>query len=270
MDADVRRCTAKALGRISDVRAVEPLCDALKDADSGVRWRAAEALGKLGDARALDVLRNMLHDTNLEVRQKSVNAIGEIAHPRSVELLVEALQDTETSVRREAAKALEKRAWQVENEKNRAYYLAAKAEWDGFVTWGAPAISMLNELLQVQHRDDHDIIMETLKDVYAVIESVIFGTDSPAGFNRATTLINPDVTECHLQMPALHYIIIHTATHNFQLVERFVTYAVNHIGQKYLKQQVEAHIYGKLEKLHSNLLNTLTNLCHYIEIHENV
>lgn len=270
MDADVRRCAAEALGHISDVRAVAPLCEALKDAESGVRWRAAEALGKLSDVRALAPLRNVLHDPNLEVRQKGVKAIGEIDHAEAVDLLVEALRDTDGTVRHEAAMALAKFEWSTENVRDRAYYLAAKGEWEGFVAWGVPVIEILNELFQVQHRDDRDLIAETLKEIYAVIKTVIFGTAPAGAFNRATTLVNPDVAECHLPMSRLQNIIIYTGTHDFQLVERFLTYAVNHIGQKHLNDHVEAHIYDDPDKLHPNLRNTLTNLCKCVDIHEDI
>ena len=204
------------------------------------------------------------------MRQKSVKAIGEIYHTEAIDLLIEALRDTEASIRRESAMALVKFEWQTENVRDRAYYLAAKGEWEGFVAWGVPAIAMLNELLQVQHRDDREVIAETLKEVYAVIKTVIFGTDLAAGFNRSTTLVNPDVAECRLPMPTLQNIIVYTATYDFRLVERFVTYAVNHIGQKHLMEHVEVHIYGNPDRLHPNLRNTLTNLCNCVEIHENV
>ena len=44
-DSDVRLIAAVALGELRDVRAVEPLIEALKDTDPGVRQNAVEALG---------------------------------------------------------------------------------------------------------------------------------------------------------------------------------------------------------------------------------
>ena len=55
-DEAVQEDAAVALGRIGDVRAVDPLIRALKDELSDVRERAAYALGKIGDARAVDPL----------------------------------------------------------------------------------------------------------------------------------------------------------------------------------------------------------------------
>ena len=45
-DWNVRGTTAEALGKIADVRAVEPLIKAL--GDENVRWAAKEALRELG------------------------------------------------------------------------------------------------------------------------------------------------------------------------------------------------------------------------------
>jgi HEAT repeat protein len=47
----VREAAARALGKIGDTRAVEPLVEALKD-DIHVRWRAAEALLEIGKTSA--------------------------------------------------------------------------------------------------------------------------------------------------------------------------------------------------------------------------
>jgi HEAT repeat protein len=52
-DIDVRWNAADALGKLKDVRAVEPLIWALKDEDEFVRERAADALGRIGDEGAV-------------------------------------------------------------------------------------------------------------------------------------------------------------------------------------------------------------------------
>ncbi len=62
-DRWVRRKAAEALGKIKDVRAVEPLIAALKVKYSpDVRWKAAEVLGKIKDARAVEPLIAALKD----------------------------------------------------------------------------------------------------------------------------------------------------------------------------------------------------------------
>lgn len=79
---------------------------------------------------------------------------------------------------------------------------------------------------------------------------------------------NPEVSELTASMSKLKKIEIHAETYDFHLVERFITYAVNYIGQKHLREQVEVHIHGDPDKLHSNLRNSLENLCKCVEVHE--
>ena len=80
--------------------------------------------------------------------------------------------------------------------------------------------------------------------------------------------LNPDVLTLTIAMPVLKRINIHTKTYDFYQVERFITYAVNYVGQKHLKEHVEVHVYGDPDKLHPNLRNSLENLCKCVEVHE--
>ena len=57
----VREAAADVLGKIGDVRAVEPLIERLKnDNDTGVKELAAKGLGLIGDARPVDLLIEMI------------------------------------------------------------------------------------------------------------------------------------------------------------------------------------------------------------------
>jgi HEAT repeat protein len=47
-DAEVRAAAAEALGKLGDVRAVDPLEEALNDESAAVKLRATWALEKLG------------------------------------------------------------------------------------------------------------------------------------------------------------------------------------------------------------------------------
>ena len=58
-----------SLSTIGDVKAVDPLIEALKDENSDVRERAAFALGELGDKRAYKYLVELLNDDNVKVRE---------------------------------------------------------------------------------------------------------------------------------------------------------------------------------------------------------
>lgn len=108
---------------------------------------------------------------------------------------------------------------------------------------------------------------ETLKAILMLIDTVIFGIGEFDIFDQHIWY-NPDVSELTASMSKLKKIEIHAKTYDFHLVERFITYAVNYIGQEYLKEHVEVHIHGDPDKLHPNLRNTFKNLCKSIDVHE--
>ena len=56
----VKNSSAEALGKIGDLRAVDPLLELLKDDHMGPRSNAAEALGELKDTRAVEPLISTL------------------------------------------------------------------------------------------------------------------------------------------------------------------------------------------------------------------
>jgi HEAT repeat protein len=99
---------ARALGKIGDARAVEPLIPALKDEEEYPRKTAAEALGRIGGAGAVEVLNAALKDGDKDVRKTAVEALGRIGDARAVLPLVTAIEDEEESsgVQPAAARAL--------------------------------------------------------------------------------------------------------------------------------------------------------------------
>lgn len=104
--SDTRADAAEVLGDIGDKRAVEPLIDALRDADYTVQWSAAEALGKIGDKRAVEPLITTLKTGDEYLRKRAAEALGDIGDKRAVEPLINALKDEDESVRSSAAEAL--------------------------------------------------------------------------------------------------------------------------------------------------------------------
>jgi HEAT repeat protein len=112
-DCKIREVAAKRLAEIG-VPIIDPLCNALRDADSGVRQRAAEALGNLGNARAsLGRLAVALDDADNGVRRCAAMAIAKMARQAAkigdgcaVGPLCRALGDSDAEVRGRAAEAL--------------------------------------------------------------------------------------------------------------------------------------------------------------------
>jgi HEAT repeat protein len=79
----VREAAADLLGKIADVRSVEPLMERLrKDKDTGVKELALKALGLIGDARPLE-----LYIEAIPIRPLRVFAMEALAKIKDVETL---------------------------------------------------------------------------------------------------------------------------------------------------------------------------------------
>lgn len=122
-DADkyVRRSAADALGEIGDLRAVDPLIEALQDkaefepfpmeryASFSVGFArnfwAPYSLRTISDRRSINFLNEVLGKRS-SVRQAAAIALGKIGDPRAVESLITALADPIFVVRGNAARAL--------------------------------------------------------------------------------------------------------------------------------------------------------------------
>jgi HEAT repeat protein len=79
----VREAAADVLGKIADVRAVEPLMERLRvDPDTGVKELATKSLGLLGDARPVDLLIEMI-----PIKPLRVLAIEALEKIKDVEVL---------------------------------------------------------------------------------------------------------------------------------------------------------------------------------------
>ena len=108
-ESNVRRAAAAALGRLQDLRAVEPLATALlTDEAAEVRQESAKALRRLGDTEAVSALIQSLREDAVEdVRAESAEALGVLGDDRAIQPLLEALEeDPSALVREAAAKAL--------------------------------------------------------------------------------------------------------------------------------------------------------------------
>ncbi len=108
-----RRAAANALIAIPDQRTIEPLTEALKDADPLLRTNAALALGELQDGRPgadlspiVDPLVAALGDPAPEVRAMAASALGRTHSEAALEPLISALGDSSTTVRMTAKAVL--------------------------------------------------------------------------------------------------------------------------------------------------------------------
>lgn len=89
----VRSNAARALGRIGDVGAVEPLIDAMKDDNEQVKDAAGEALQEIRDPGAVKPLIQALKDEQPYVRKGAAEALGKLGDSQAVEPLIQFLND---------------------------------------------------------------------------------------------------------------------------------------------------------------------------------
>jgi HEAT repeat protein len=95
-----RPAVARIIGKIMDVRGIDPLTEVLEDSNPAL---AKEARGAL-----LKILPAALKDSRLDVRLKAAKLLQDIPDPVVVEPLIEALRDKDINVRQRAGTALGK------------------------------------------------------------------------------------------------------------------------------------------------------------------
>jgi hypothetical protein len=248
---------------------------ALYDEDESIRQEAARLLAKIqirssflknlrNDESVIDLFIPLLRDQNSLVRQEAACILRQIRNPRAIPALIPTLQDQHRAVRRAAATALKTLRWTPSHEQERMAYLFATEQWDQLAAIGSPVI----ELLAKFGNENHHGISETLSTICTSITTVVFGVLKEGSANPQTTWINPEVAAFTLPLNQLSSILLMSGTFDFYQAERFLTYAVNYIGQEHLQRRVDVHIYGTQEQRFSNLWNSLTNLCKNVIMHE--
>ena len=108
-EAPIRVIAAEALGELGDLKAVQPLAQALtEDEDASVRKASADALAKLGDLEAVPFLaKALLSDPDPGVRLAAVNALRSLGGSQAIGDLVRALfSDLDANVRLDIVRAL--------------------------------------------------------------------------------------------------------------------------------------------------------------------
>lgn len=102
----VRMHATKALGRVRNADAVEPLIPLLQDKVKAVREEAAAALAAIGDAAIPSLLKTLRHEDWL-VRLHAVESLGKAQSKRAVEPLLAVLfNDQDSAVREDTVRAL--------------------------------------------------------------------------------------------------------------------------------------------------------------------
>ena len=248
------------------VKKINKLIRALGDENENVQCSAAEALGKIGDVRAVEPLIRALGDNDDDVRENAAEALGAIGDVRAVKPLIGVLVDRDSGIRKGTAEALDKLHWSPINDTEKAYYLTAKQDWESAILLGTSAVESLTRLLEDKDSNIKNKVTELLEKVCPQIIEIIFGK-FPSN-NSKTCIKNLETSQLTIPMSSLTKVLIDADTYNFDMVERFITYSINYVGQKHLRKKVEVHIYGDPDKLHQNLLNSFRNLCRKVIIQE--
>ncbi|MBL4939029.1 MAG: HEAT repeat domain-containing protein [Lutibacter sp.] len=128
LETKIRVQAISALGRLNDVRAVQPIIDVLNESkDLKLQRRSIATLGSLKDTRAVESIISVVNDKNF--RKSSIWALDKIGGVKSLNALTIVLTDQTSLGREEAAKALEKAGWNPTTDSEKAYFLVAKRDW---------------------------------------------------------------------------------------------------------------------------------------------
>lgn len=100
-EGTVRKFAALLLGKLGDIRAIEPLSMALYDMHHEVGKTAAESLAHFG-APAVDVLIEALDHPEMWIRIHAVEALSRIRDSRVAPILLHMLNDPEREVKKQA------------------------------------------------------------------------------------------------------------------------------------------------------------------------
>ena len=155
-DPIVRKKTAEALGRIGSERAVKPLIQALKNDEAGVRKNAAKALGEIKNDKAIKPLIKQLILCSDGVDESAAEALVKYGG-RAVDHLIKALKDKDSHIRGWVVIILDKIGWHPKDDIEKAWYLAAREEWDELIKLKDESIE---PLLQVLKNDNPSIRMK--------------------------------------------------------------------------------------------------------------
>jgi HEAT repeat protein len=105
-DADVREIALRALARIADPAAVEPLVTALARAEAWLAPRIADILARHGDSVVDPLLQLLTSSGNHPARAWAANVLGEVRASGAFPTLVRSLDDSDDEVRAKSATAL--------------------------------------------------------------------------------------------------------------------------------------------------------------------
>lgn len=237
----VREKAVKVLGNLQHPAAIDLLASCLRDPEKYIRQRVVDELGKHEDERVVEPLIAALSDDVKAIQQSALRHLGKFGDVRLVEPVMAFLRNSDPTLRKDAVLALQG----VRDARAIPLYMPLLTEENAFI------------------REHAGLLSQAL---FALIETVVFGSLALESLDPRTTLWNLETADLTMMMPALSTVIIQVDTYDFYQVERFLTYALNYVGQEYVKHHVNVHLYGHPYSLHPNLRNNLEHLFERVEI----
>ncbi len=163
-DTKVQWMAAEALGKLGK-EALDHLLLYLKHRDREVRLGVIQALGEIGDPESVPALLELCTDPSVEVRWATAIALGEIGDRKATERLVPMLGDPDRYVRYGSAIALERLGWEPRDDRERAFFLLGKQDWEGLERLGENAVKALSRAMMDRHADVRMRVMDLLGKV---------------------------------------------------------------------------------------------------------
>lgn len=102
----LRLAAVRALLKLEETRAIEPLVTLLSDAQQEVRVAAADTLIKLDSARLIEALAKLLKDPRPDIRLFAISTLAKVGDASAFEPLIGSLKDLQPEVRLAAVDAL--------------------------------------------------------------------------------------------------------------------------------------------------------------------
>ncbi|MBN1413177.1 MAG: hypothetical protein JW969_20220 [Spirochaetales bacterium] len=238
----------------------------------------------------IDVLIESLNHHYTPIKRHAEETLLKIGKPAIRRFIVELMKHNRRS-RKKILALLEKLGWKPENKMEEVHYLLAKRDWKKLMEIGTDTIPYLLPQLGREDfliyisinyiltkicvdnlhsldlnifidyfKDTHEdyIVMRFFRKILTKIDTVILGDNIfrvEKGYLR-----NPDLTRFPSPLMCLEHLMIDVDSCLPMDIERFVTYAINIIGEKKLRRNLNVTVHENIKKLNANQLNLLKNI----------
>jgi HEAT repeat protein len=266
-DMAIRTAAVKALADIPDQQVVPSLCDILMQYGQNLEIRKCiiDTLAARQDRLALPSLSAIvLEDKDMNLRKLALDCMAAIPDGSSVDFLVRIMTEAgNPALRSKAARLIMNLAWRAEDETERAYFMIAIQEWPGLTRIGFNAVQPILHIMSINDNEETEnpVSAGQLGEIAARIAGgirIIHFGGFDEGYGR-TEAFEPELRDFPLVLKNLEEVVIEAETCDPRRVERFITYAVNSLGEAKMKK-IRVRVIGRTAKLGKNLVNMIRDM----------